>query len=124
LAYAASPAWNQTRRNSGQAQTIHIHNHPVTSPYTLQPHAPFITDPVHTIQPNYGRSGVLSNPMQQGNAFRTRVLAWAHGVYANLVQVAQNSSHSSSGMMVGGTVSGRPPVRPVARSSSDGTLVY
>ncbi|KAI5810080.1 hypothetical protein DFH27DRAFT_649582 [Peziza echinospora] len=96
--YGAVPTWNQQfKRNSGQAQTPQIINAPVTSPYHMAPFHPFVADPIHHAQGYINTIGGIPDAplyIQPPQPARARVLAWAHGVYADLVQAAQTQKLS------------------------------
>lgn len=121
------PTWNHSfRENSGQAQTPQIINAPVTSPYPLGPYQPFVADPIHHHTPNFdgrpSRLPVVPNYLQAPPS-RDRILAWAHGVYSDLVQSTQ--VHQVSQATLAGTqLPSRPLVRPLAQPDNSTTATY
>lgn len=116
------PSWTQQYRgNSGQAQTPQAMNAPVTSPYPIAPYQPFVADPIHHTRGFGGTNGgapVVANYIHNILPNRSRVLSWAHGVYADLVQSAQVHQVSQTGTQL----LSRSPFRPLAQADN-GTSV-
>jgi len=116
------PSWTQLYRgNSGQAQTPQAINAPVTSPYPIAPYQPFVADPIHHTRGFDGTGGgapVVANYIHNILPNRSRVLSWAHGVYADLVQSTQAHQVSQAGTQL----LSRPPVRPLAQADTSTSL--
>jgi len=118
------PSWTQQYRgNSGQAQTPQAINAPVTSPYPIAPYQPFVADPVHHTRGFDGTNGgapVVASYIHNILPNRSRVLSWAHGVYADLVQSTQVQQVSQAGAP---QLLSRPPVRSLAQTDTGTSLV-